>query len=756
MSAEDKPLDFIRTMVAEDNRSGKYGGQVVTRFPPEPNGYLHIGHAKSIVLNFGLAMENGGRCNLRFDDTNPTKEEQEYVDAIQADVRWLGYEWSDLFFASDYFERLYAWAEVLIEKGLAYVDSLNEAEIREYRGTVTQPGKPSPYRDRSVEENLDLFRRMKAGEFPDGAHVLRAKIDLAAANMKLRDPPLYRIRHAHHHRTGDKWCIYPLYDYTHCLSDYIEGITHSICTLEFENNRALYDWILDELVTPPRPYQTEFARLNLNYTVMSKRKLLQLVKEGHVGGWDDPRMPTLAGMRRRGYTASGIRTFSERVGVAKANSVVDISLLEHTIREDLNHDAPRVMAVLRPLELLIENYPEGQVEDLEAAYWPEDVPKQEHRKVPFSRHLYIERDDFAEVAPKGWYRLAPGAEVRLRYGYLVTCTGVDKDAAGNVLRVRCTYDPATRGGSAPDGRKVKGTLHWVSVEHSITAEVRLYDRLFAHPNPDGDAEKSFLEHINPASLETLLDARVEPSLAATEGGRHFQFERQGYFFSDPVDSRPGALVFNRVVGLKDSWAKQSERAEAPAAPAPALKKPEPGPAKAKEPLTPEAEALVARGVGDEEARVVATSPELFAWLGAAGQVAPGAVAKWLVHELPKVAEGRALDALPFGAPALVQVVKLAEDGVVSTAGAREVLAELAKSGGDPAAIVKAKGLEQVSDTAALAATVDAVLAANPEEVARHKEGKKNLTGFFMGLIMKASGGKADPKAVTALLKQKLG
>ena len=753
MSAEDKPLDFIRSMVAEDNRSGKYGGRVVTRFPPEPNGYLHIGHAKSIVLNFGVAQENGGRCNLRFDDTNPTKEEQEYVDAIQADVRWLGYEWSDLFFASDYFDQLYAWAEALIEERLAYVDSLSEAEIREYRGTVTEPGRPSPYRDRTVEENLDLFRRMKAGEFKDGAHVLRAKIDLAAANMKLRDPPIYRIRHAHHHRTGDTWCIYPLYDYTHCLSDYIEGITHSLCTLEFENNRALYDWILDALVEPPRPYQTEFARLNLNYTVMSKRKLLQLVKEGRVKGWDDPRMPTLAGLRRRGYTPSAIRAFSERVGVAKANSVVDLSLLEHSVREDLNHRAPRVMAVLRPLELLIEDYPDGQVEELDAAYWPEDVPKQEFRKVPFSRRLYIERDDFLEAPPKGWHRLAPGAEVRLRYGYLVTCTGVDKDDEGNVIRVRCVNDPATRGGAAPDGRRVKGTLHWVSAEHALAAEVRLYDRLFAHPNPDGDAERDFLEHLNPASLETLLEAKVEPSLAAIEGGRHFQFERQGYFFSDPQDSGPGLLVFNRVVGLKDSWARQT--AEAPAE-APAAKRAEPGPAKAKEPLTPAAQALVDRGVGEEEARVVAASEGLTAWLGAAGQVAPAAVAKWLVHELPKVTEGRLLSDLPFGAAALAELVRLAEDGVVSTSGAREALAELAELGGDPAAIVKAKGLEQVSDGAALEATVDQVLAAHPDELARHREGKKNLTGFFMGLIMKASGGKADPKAVTAVLKAKLG
>jgi glutaminyl-tRNA synthetase len=549
------PPNFIRTAIQEDTRTGRWGGRVVTRFPPEPNGYLHIGHAKAISIDFGLAREFGGTCHLRFDDTNPAKEEVEYVDAIQEDVRWLGYDWGPhLYFASDYFEQLYRWAEELIRRGLAYVDDLSAEEIRRHRGTLTEPGRNGPYRDRSVEESLDLFRRMRAGEFPDGARVLRAKIDMASPNMNLRDPTLYRIRHVAHHRTGERWCIYPMYDYAHPLSDSIERITHSLCSLEYEDHRPLYDWLCEALETY-HPQQIEFARLNLGYTVMSKRRLLRLVQEGHVRGWDDPRMPTLAGLRRRGYTPEAIRDFSERIGVAKANSVVDLALLEHCIREDLNRRAARVMAVLRPVRLVIENYPEGQVEELEAVNNPED-PAMGVRKVPFSRVLWIERDDVREVPPPKYFRLFPGNEVRLRYAYIVRCTGVVKDErTGEIAEVRCTYDPASRGGSAGEGRRVKGTIHWVSVLHAATAEARLYDRLFTHPNPGDEAEgRDFTALLNPASIEVVSDARVEPSLRGAAPGARFQFERLGYFSVDP-DTTAERLVVNRTVGLRDSWAK---------------------------------------------------------------------------------------------------------------------------------------------------------------------------------------------------------
>jgi len=550
--------DFIREIVVADNASGRYGGRVVTRFPPEPNGYLHIGHAKSICLNFGLASDFGGACNLRFDDTNPVTEDVEYVDSIQADVRWLGFEWDDrLFYASDYFEQLYTCAEALIRDGKAYVDSLTADQIREYRGTLKTPGRESPYRTRTPEENLDLFRRMRAGDFPDGAHVLRAKIDMASPNLNMRDPVLYRIRRAHHHRTGDTWCIYPMYDYAHPLSDAIEGVTHSICTLEFEDHRPLYDWLVEN--APPlagRPRQIEFARLNLTYTVMSKRRLLQLVNEKHVRGWDDPRMPTLSGMRRRGFTPEAIRRLADEVGVAKRENVVDVGLLEFFVREDLNRRAPRAMAVLQPLRVVLENYPEDLVEQMDVINNPED-PSAGTRKVPFSRVLYIERDDFLEDPPKKFFRLAPGREVRLRNAYLVTCTDVVKDDEGRIVELRCTYDPATRGGDAPDGRKVKATLHWVSAAHGVDAEVRLYDRLFDHPYPGRD-NVDFRTQINPHSLDVVTHARLEPSLARVPPGTRYQFERLGYFCADP-DGRPGAPVFNRTVTLRDSWAKVKDR-----------------------------------------------------------------------------------------------------------------------------------------------------------------------------------------------------
>jgi len=543
--------NFIRDIVRADLEEGRVK-TVVTRFPPEPNGYLHIGHAKSIWLNFGAAQEFGGRCHLRFDDTNPEKEEQEYIDAIKRDVHWLGFDWGQhLHHASDYFEQLYDWAVHLIKTGKAYVDDLSGDEVRRLRGTLTEPGKDSPYRSRSVEENLDLFRRMRSGEFPNGARVLRAKIDMASGNMNLRDPVLYRILHATHPRTGDAWCIYPTYDFAHGQSDAIEGVTHSLCTLEFEDHRPLYDWFLDNLPVPSRPRQYEFARLNIGYTVLSKRFLTGLVREGRVSGWDDPRMPTLAGLRRRGVPPEAMREFVRRVGIARAYSVVDIALLEHCIREHLNKSAARRMAVLRPLKLVIENYPEGQVEELDAVNNPED-PAAGSRRIPFGRELYVERDDFMENPPKKFYRLSPGREVRLRYAYFVTCTSVVKDAAGNVVELRCTYDPATRGGNAPDGRKVQATIHWVAAAHSVPAEIRLYNPLFTRPDPGAGGD--LLADLNPDSLEVLSDARVEPALAADNDPAPVQFERQGYFCRDP-DSTPGRPVFNRTVGLRDSWAK---------------------------------------------------------------------------------------------------------------------------------------------------------------------------------------------------------
>jgi len=552
------PANFIRNIIAEDLKANKNNGRIVTRFPPEPNGYLHIGHAKSICLNFGIAAEHeGGICNLRFDDTDPVKEDVEYVESIKSDVRWLGFDWGDrLYYTSNYFEKLYQYAAELIKKGKAYVCSLSAEEIRKYRGTLTEPGKDSPYRNRLIEENLDMFERMRAGKFKDGEHVLRAKIDMHAPNLNMRDPVIYRIKHMAHHRTGDRWCIYPMYDYAHCLSDSIEGITHSLCTLEFEDHRPLYDWILDELGVDCHPQQIEFARLNLTYTVMSKRKLLKLVEQGYVSGWDDPRMPTLSGMRRRGYTPESIRVFSDRIGVAKKESIVDCALLEHCIREDLNERSPRVMGVLRPLRVVIDNYPENLTEELEAQNHPTN-PGMGTRKVPFSRVLYIEQEDFREDPPKKFFRLAPGREVRLRYAYYIKCEQVIKDEqTGKVIELRCTYDPETKGGWSSDGRKVRGTLHWVSASHSIKAEVRLYDRQFIKENPTGEKDGAdFMDYLNPNSLEILTSCRIEPGLASAKPGSRYQFERLGYFCVDSVNSHEGALVFNRTATLRDSWAR---------------------------------------------------------------------------------------------------------------------------------------------------------------------------------------------------------
>jgi glutaminyl-tRNA synthetase len=741
--------------------SGKHGGGVVTRFPPEPNGFLHIGHAKSICLNFGVAREFGGVCHLRFDDTNPLTEDVRYVEAIQQDVRWLGFDWGDkMFFASDYFERLYEYAVRLIRKGKAYVDSLSEAEIREYRGTVTEPGRESQYRDRSVEENLDLFARMRAGEYPDGAHVLRARIDMAHPNMVMRDPVLYRIRHASHYRTGDHWCLYPLYDFTHCLSDAIEGITHSLCTLEFKDNRELYDWVLEAADPPCRPRQIEFARLNVDYTVLSKRRLVELVQGGHVTGWDDPRMPTIAGLRRRGVTPEAIRSFADLVGVAKVDSRVDIEKLEYCIRDDLNRRAPRVMCVLRPLRLVLVDYPADRVEALEAPYFPHDVPREGSRPVPFARELYIERDDFAEHPPRGFHRLAPGREVRLRYAYVVRCVEVVKDPrTGEIVEVRCTHDPATHGGHTPDGRRVRGTIHWVSVAHALPCEVRLYDRLFLKADPDDVEEgKRFTDYLNPDSLVVLRDCRIEPAVAADPPGSRYQFERQGYFCSDPVDSSTENLVFNRTVALRDGWAKVATRAAAAGAPRPERR----GAERRAPAATRPARAPVGRrgrrpvpGLSPEQAGVLKAQPALARLFREAIAVHddPRAVAAWVTNEVVREAGGRPLDALPLTGAGLGALVALVEGGRVTRAAARRVLAEMVTRGGDPVEIVRREKLEQVSDAGVLEPLVRSVVARHPDKAAQYRAGRTGLLGFFVGEVMRATAGTASPATVNQLVER---
>jgi glutaminyl-tRNA synthetase len=758
----------VRAIVSRDTLSGRYGGRVLTRFPPEPNGFLHIGHAKSICLNFGIAEEFGGGCNLRFDDTNPETEDMAYVRAIQEDVAWLGFEWAGVFFASDYFEKLYEFAEVLIRKGKAYVDSLTEEQIREYRGTVNEPGRPSPYRERPVEENLDLFRRMRDGEFPDGAHVLRAKIDMASPNMLMRDPVLYRIRHASHYRRGDAWCIYPLYDFTHCLSDALEDVTHSICTLEFENNRELYDWVLDEVgFTEPRPHQYEFNRLNLDYTVMSKRKLLELVNEERVEGWDDPRMPTLSGLRRRGVTPEAIRDFSAMTGVVKSNSRVDIGKLEYAIRNDLNRKAPRVMAVLRPLKVIVSTFPEGETDWLDAPYYPHDVPLEGARPVPFTRELFIERDDFEEEPPEGWRRFAPGWEVRLRYGYIIRCDSVVKDEAGEIAELHCSHAPDSRGGTAPDGRKIKGTIHWTSAEHSVPAEVRLYDRLFTEVDPENVSEESdFKNFLNPSSLVVCPEARVEPSILDDPLETRYQFERQGYFWRDPVDSTSDGLVFNRIVTLRDTWARRRGGA-------PASRKAPPARADAREPsdlapslprpLGPESQARFDRftrelGVAEGDARTLATNPVLARLLddAVAAGAAAAAAATWIVNELPRQAGDVALDAIPVTGQGIAELLGLVADGTLSTGIARDVFADMVREGAAPGFIVARRGLEQISDEASLGPVVARVVEGHPDEVRRYREGKTALLGFFVGQVMRETKGRANPEQVRSLLEAALG
>ena len=768
-----KSNHFIRDRIEDDLRAGTYGGRVVTRFPPEPNGFLHIGHAKSICLNFGLAREFGGTCHLRFDDTNPTTEDTRYVESIQEDVRWLGFDWGEhLYFASDYFGKLYEYAERLIERGLAYVCSLDEEAIRAGRGSLGVPGEHSPYRDRSVDENLDLFRRMRGGEFPDGAHVLRAKIDMAASNMKLRDPLLYRIRHAHHHRTGDAWCIYPMYDFAHPLSDAIEGVTHSICTLEFENNRALYDWVVEAVGFEQPPVQIEFARLNLDYTVMSKRKLLRLVDEGHVSGWDDPRMPTLAGMRRRGVPPEAIRAFCDLIGVAKANSVVDIGKLEYSIRDDLNYRAPRVMAVAEPLRVVIENVPEGETETLSAPSFPPDVGREGSRPVPFSREVFVDRDDFSESPPKGYKRLAPGGTVRLRYAYAITCKEVIKDpTTGEVERLICTYDPTSRGGGG-EGPKPSGVIHWVDAAASLPCELRIYDRLFRAPSPDAEAD--FRDALNPESAVIVHSARIEPSVAGAAAETRFQFERKGYFAVDP-DSSPDRLVFNRVVTLRASWAAAQKRA-GEAAPAGEAEKAAPSSGKDKDKRPPKRSraeirqrarerdpALAERyrryredlGLADEDADLLTgetAAGDVFEATLAAHE-SPKTVAKLVVNELlPIMRDGG--DA-GLSAASLAEVAALIDEGTITATLAKEVLAHAREHGGSPRRIVAERGLEQIADPAALEPIVARIVAANADKAAAYRSGKTGLFGFFVGQVMRETGGKANAEVAGRLVRDAL-
>jgi len=747
-----KSKDFLRTIVEEDLKSGKYQ-EVHTRFPPEPNGFPHIGHAKSIAINFGIARDYQGRCNLRMDDTNPTTEDTKYVEALKDAVKWLGFEWDDsVRFTSNYFPKLYDYAIELIKMGKAYVDSINEEEMREYRGTVTEAGKRSKYAERSLEENLDLFERMKKGEFEDGTHVLRAKIDMSAANMQMRDPLLYRIRHAKHHRTGTEWSIYPMYDFAHCLSDYIEGITHSLCTLEFENNRAIYDWVLDTLeLDPPRPYQYEFARLAVNYTVMSKRKLLELVEGGQVSGWDDPRMPTIAGYKRRGYTPESILTFCDQIGIAKANSMVDVSQLEFCIRDDLNTKVPRVMCVLDPLKVTITNYDEK--EELDASYYPDDVPKEGLRKLPFSREIYIERDDFSQTPPKGYFRLTPEQPVRLKHAYIISCEEVIKDANGNITEIKAVYHPASKSGSDTSGIKVKSAIHWVSAKEAKTVEVRLYDRLFTNEVPES------VEDINPDSLKIIKNALIEPAVITDKPDERFQFERQGYFYADPIDYSDETPVFNKIVGLKDSWGKKKKKAP----------KSEHKPQAKKEqidgevaPMSESEQALFDKYTAElklnsEVANTLARDEKLSSFYEDALSTlnSPVALANIVANEVARELKENEGETLKFTAKQVAELVKMLDDETISSKIAKQVFEEMAKSGEAPTQIVEAKGLIQISNTSVIAPIIDEIIAKNPDNVAKFKAGNNKLLGFFVGQVLKSTGGKANPKVVNELVAKKL-
>ena len=743
--------DFLRTIVEEDLKAGKYK-EVITRFPPEPNGFPHIGHAKSIAINFGIARDYNGHCNLRMDDTNPTTEDTKYVEALKDAIEWLGFEWhGNVRFTSDYFPKLYEYAITLIKMGKAYVDSIDEEEMREFRGTVTEAGKRSKYGERTVEENLDLLERMKKGEFKDGEHVLRAKIDMSAANMKMRDPLLYRIRHAHHFRTGNEWAIYPMYDFAHCLSDYIEGISHSICTLEFENNREIYDWVLDTLeLEPPRPYQYEFARLGINYTVMSKRKLLELVEGGQVNGWDDPRLPTIAGYKRRGYTPESILTFCDQIGIAKANSMVDVAQLEFCIRDDMNPKVPRVMCVLDPLKVTIENY-EGS-EEIDASYYPDDVPKEGSRKLPFSREIYIEREDFSETPPKGYFRLTPEQPVRLKHAYIISCKEVIKDDNGRIIEIKAEYYPASKSGSDTSGIKVKSAIQWLDAKAAKTVEVRLYDRLFSSEAPEG------IEDINPNSLEVIENALIEPAVINEKPDERFQFERQGYFYADPIDYNDVNPVFNKIVGLKDSWGKKKK---AP--------KQEQKPQAKKEQIDGEVAAMSESEqarydrytselkLNSEVANTLARDEKLSSFYEEALSTlhSPVALANMVSNEVARELKENDVDTLKFSAKQVAELVRMLDEETISGKIAKQVFEEMVKSGENPTQIVEAKGLIQISDPAIIAPIIDEIIAKNPDNVAKFKAGNTKLLGFFVGQVLKSTGGKANPKVVNALVAEKL-
>ncbi len=746
--------DFLRRIVEEDLASGKFS-EVVTRFPPEPNGFPHIGHAKSISINFGIARDYHGRCNLRMDDTNPTTEDPQYVEALKSAVEWLGFEWDGpVRYTSDYFGRLYDYAVQLIRMGKAYVDSLNEEEIRQYRGTVTEPGRRSAYAERSVEENLDLLERMKRGEFPEGAHVLRARIDMASPNMKMRDPLLYRIRHASHYRTGTEWAIYPMYDFAHCLSDYIEGITHSLCTLEFENNREVYDWIIETLeLEPPRPYQHEFARLNITYTVMSKRKLLELVEGGHVSGWDDPRMPTIAGYRRRGYTPGSILNFCEQIGISKANSIVDVAQLEYAIRDDLNPKVPRVMCVLGPLKVTIVNY-EG-AEEIDASYYPDDVPKEGSRTLPFSSTIYIDREDFSENPPKGYYRLTPDQPVRLKHAYIITFEEAIKDAEGNITELRVRYHPDSRSGSDTSGIRVKSAIQWVEAEHADRVEVRLYDRLYRAEAPES------IDDLNPDSLTIIPDALIEPSVLNEASDERFQFERLGYFYRDPVESTDDKTVFNRIVTLKDSWAKKSKKSTPNTQKSPQRSQPKKEQIDGEEaPMTPEEQARFDRytgalGLNHALANTLARDATLAELFEAALREhdRPATLAALITNEVARALKQS--DTLPFGAPQIAELARLIDEETISAKIAKEVFETMLSSGEPPAQIVRDKGLEQISDPNAIRALLQEVMARHPDKVEQVQNGNTRLLGFFVGQVLKASGGRANPSVVDRLVKEHL-
>jgi len=743
--------DFLRTIVEEDLKSGKYE-EIVTRFPPEPNGFPHIGHAKSIVINFGVANDYHGYCTLRMDDTDPTKENTVYVEALKDAVKWLGFKWEgDVRYTSDYFHKLYDYARSLIKMGKAYVDSLGEEDMREYRGTVTKPGKRSEFAKRTIQENLDLFKRMKNGEFEDGAHVLRAKIDMSAANMKMRDPLLYRIRHAHHFRTGDEWPIYPMYDFAHCLSDYIEGVSHSICTLEFENNRDVYNWVLDTLrLKPPRPYQYEFARLNISYTVMSKRKLLELVESGQVSAWDDPRLPTIAGYKRRGYTPESILNFCNQIGIAKANSMVDVAQLEFCIRDDLNKKVPRAMCVLNPLKVTIENY-EGS-EELDASYYPDDIPKDGSRKLSFSKEIYIDREDFNENPPKGYFRLTPKQSVRLKHAYIITCKEVIKDDNDNVVEVKAIYHKNSKSGSDSSGIKVKSAIQWVDAKSAKRVEVRVYDRLFTNKTPQG------VEDINPNSLKVIKNALIESAVITKKPDVRFQFEREGYFYADPVDYSDEKPVFNKIVGLKDSWDKKKKAFKD-------IPKSQTKKAQINGEVTPMSEAeqklfdkyTSEFGLNSEVANILARDEKLSSFYEDAlsQNSSPVTIANIVANEVSRELKEKQKNELKFNSFEIAELAKMIDDETISSKIAKEVFQEMAKNGKNPTQIVETKGLMQISDPSKISPIIDEIIAANPDNVAKFKAGNSKLLGFFVGQVLKNTGGKANPKVVNELVIEKL-